>query len=475
MLTSFYMAQAMKSVKRNNPRAEQLQNLRKKRLPSSPHTVVADKLNTTEEKIRREIAIMKKLRHAHVVRLYEVIDDRIQDKIYIVMEYLGGGEVKWRDSQHRPVLTVSQTRRILRDAVLGLEYLHHQGIIHRDIKPANLLWTEDRRQVKIGDFGVSHFSYAQRLAAAGGRDVNDDPHDPILLDESGLTRRAGTPSFLAPEVISEHVNESASLLSSTSQSPSSESPIFPTTLTTCPTTTPATGTSAVTIPERPQITKSIDIWALGVTLYCLLFGDTPFHATQRLTTTGSEFSLYNAICNDDWPVPQTMGYDRIPTGGRHPDPSSEGASIINLLDRFLQKDYNVRITLNEVKVRCYLFLPFLLIWIAETSFRAHFLSICILFMCRYRYLSFCLRSDTPGSSKALTTPPTGFPSHLPKRLPSMSLCTKLRMPCPVCTSVGAGAAGSSNRSPRSSVACARSHGTSCNPPTVHRGHFRTVR
>lgn len=73
----------MKSVKRNNPRAEQLQNLRKKRLPSSPHTVVADKLNTTEEKIRREIAIMKKLRHAHVVRLYEVIDDRIQDKIYI--------------------------------------------------------------------------------------------------------------------------------------------------------------------------------------------------------------------------------------------------------------------------------------------------------------------------------------------------------------------------------------------------------
>lgn len=41
------------------------------------------------------------------------------------MEYLGGGEVKWRDSQNRPVLTVSQTRRILRDAVLGLEYRKH--------------------------------------------------------------------------------------------------------------------------------------------------------------------------------------------------------------------------------------------------------------------------------------------------------------------------------------------------------------
>ena len=274
------------------------------------------------------------------------------------MEYLGGGEVKWRDNQNRPVLTVSQTRRILRDAVLGLQYrmyrifllfalhshlffsflflnlfaVHHQGIIHRDIKPANLLWTEDRRQVKIGDFGVSHFSYAQRLAAAGGRDINDDPYDPILLDESGLTRRAGTPSFLAPEVISEHVNESASLFSSTSQSPSSESPFLPTTSTTTLTASP-TATPTAAPSERPQITKSIDIWALGVTLYCLLFGGTPFHAAQTLSTTGSEFSLYNAICNDDWGVPQTMGYDRIPTGGRHPNPSLEGASIINLLDQ----------------------------------------------------------------------------------------------------------------------------------------------
>jgi [calcium/calmodulin-dependent protein kinase] kinase len=65
--------------------------------------------------------------------------------------------------------------------------------------------------------------------------------------------------------------------------------------------------------------------------------------------------LYNAICNDDWGVPQTMGYDRMPSGGRHPNPSSEGASTINLLDRFLQKDYHVRITLDDVKV-C--FLPF---------------------------------------------------------------------------------------------------------------------
>lgn len=38
------------------------------------------------------------------------------------MEYLGGGEVKWRNDDNEPVLTVAQTRRIIRDAVLGLEY-----------------------------------------------------------------------------------------------------------------------------------------------------------------------------------------------------------------------------------------------------------------------------------------------------------------------------------------------------------------
>ncbi|KDQ24235.1 hypothetical protein PLEOSDRAFT_1014978, partial [Pleurotus ostreatus PC15] len=210
-------------------------------------------------KIRREIAIMKKCRHAHVVRLIEVIDDRLRDKIYMVMEYLGGGEVKWKNTDSQPILTVLQSNRIMRDAILGLEYLHFQGIIHRDIKPANLLWTADRSHVKIADFGVSHFSYAQRLAAAGASATADDPTDPILLEDSDLSKRAGTPSFLAPEVVYEHTY---------GYEPSD---------------------------PRPEITKAIDIWALGATLYCLLFGEKPFHPDPIIN---SEFSMYNAICND---------------------------------------------------------------------------------------------------------------------------------------------------------------------------------
>ena len=226
-----------------------------------------------------------------------------------------------------------------RDLHSHVSSVHHQGIIHRDIKPANLLWTEDRRQVKIGDFGVSHFSYAQRLAAAGGKDGQHDPDDPLLLDDSSLTRRAGTPSFLAPEVIYEHTTDVAS---SSSPIPAAGSSSSLPTVTTSP---------IPNIADRPEINKSIDVWALGVTLYCLLFGTTPFVADKGTSGTGSEFTLYNAICNTDWTVPHTMGYDKIVTGGRHPDPNCEGASIICLLDRFLQKDSKIRITLDQVKVR----------------------------------------------------------------------------------------------------------------------------
>ncbi|KAF9945778.1 protein kinase ssp1, partial [Modicella reniformis] len=125
---------------------------------------------SNEQKIRREIAIMKKCVHPNVVRLIEVIDDPNARKIYLVLEYMEGGEVRWKDTEDKPILPLQHARLIFRDVVLGLEYLHMQGIIHRDIKPANLLLSVDN-SVKISDFGVSHFSEKNVLE----RDLENSP------------------------------------------------------------------------------------------------------------------------------------------------------------------------------------------------------------------------------------------------------------------------------------------------------------
>ncbi|KAH9957084.1 kinase-like domain-containing protein [Russula dissimulans] len=331
---------AIKVVSRHNPRADRLNQLKRKRIPrSGPHLPVTDNLGSQEYKIKKEIAVMKLCRHPHVVRLLEVIDDKLYQKVYMVMEFLGGGEIKWRDSESNPVLRVDQSRRICRDVILGLEYLHFQGIIHRDIKPANLMWTSDRRTVKITDFGVAHISAAQRFVGPGGRsgsvttDTDADLH--LLFDDSELCKTAGTPSFLAPEVIFDFGTEI--------HPPSSSDAL-----------SVGDSNSAATLqgpaPHRPPITKAIDVWALGVTLYCLLFGRTPFRVESN-----HEFALYGVICTQDWGVEPYMGLDRIPTEGRRHDcpndrPCSEGAEIIKLLERLLEKDMSKRITLDEVKV-----------------------------------------------------------------------------------------------------------------------------
>ena len=79
----------------------------------APRPAAGERL--TDEKVLREIAIMKKCRHPNIVQLREVIDDPHSRKIFIVLEYMDGGEVVWRTPTHGPALTVAEARRTLRD------------------------------------------------------------------------------------------------------------------------------------------------------------------------------------------------------------------------------------------------------------------------------------------------------------------------------------------------------------------------
>jgi SNF1-activating kinase 1 len=363
------------------------------------------KLGAPEDRVKKEVAILKKARHPNVVSLLEVIDDPNKKKVYIVLEYVEHGEIRWRKKglreivlinnrrleweklgreettetfdqdmlilrrarQHRqhlmeramavgrnpiphwslevgeeeaeaesptmhrvvsttthrsgevgnypeytmsppsdhggllqggqspqthrprteslantstishqssehwddeddersyvPTLTLTEAKSAIRDTLLGLEFLHFQGIIHRDIKPANLLVASDGH-VKISDFGVSYL----------GKPLRDDEYDKLsdklseneakqMDDPRTLAKTVGTPAFFAPELI-------------------------------------YWDTDIFEDGKPPKITGAIDLWALGVTLYCMIYGRLPFLAE------GGEWGLFQSILLEDVFLPR---------------------------------------------------------------------------------------------------------------------------------------------------------------------------
>ena len=130
--------------------------------------------------IKEEIAIMKKLNHHNLVSLIEVLDDPNEDSLYMVLEMCKKGVVmRIGVNERADPYDAESCRTWFRDLILGIEYLHAQGIVHRDIKPDNLLLTEDD-VLKIVDFGVSEMFEKQS--------------DMMTL------KSAGSPAFLPPEL-----------------------------------------------------------------------------------------------------------------------------------------------------------------------------------------------------------------------------------------------------------------------------------
>ncbi|KAL3909570.1 MAG: hypothetical protein SGILL_008036 [Bacillariaceae sp.] len=111
--------------------------------------------------LKREIEIMRKVNHPHIIRLYDVFED--DKNIFLVSELCTGGELYDRvvdktlsDEQH---FSEYDAARITRNILSALEYIHSLGIGHRDLKPENLLLQDetDQAAVKIIDFGLSRF------------------------------------------------------------------------------------------------------------------------------------------------------------------------------------------------------------------------------------------------------------------------------------------------------------------------------
>ena len=218
------------------------------------------------------------------------------------------------DFSYVPCFTLDDARKAFRDTVLGLEYLHYEGIIHRDIKPANLLWTKDHR-VKISDFGVSYFGRPLREGEAEENISEADATD--FDDDLELAKTVGTPAFFAPELCYTDLDV-----------------------------------------EQPKVTDQIDVWSLGITLYCLIYARIPFLADD-------EYQLFRCIAKEDVyiprkrlkPVDPNCNNQTKSTGPSTGPYRQEGElafedideELYDLLRRMLIKDPLERMKLREVK------------------------------------------------------------------------------------------------------------------------------
>ncbi|KOO33827.1 ha-tagged protein kinase domain of mitogen-activated protein kinase kinase kinase, partial [Chrysochromulina tobinii] len=128
------------------------------------------------EAVQSEIDLLHNLQHPQIVRYFETI--RTEEHLYLVLEYVENGSLATL-VKHFGALPEHLVCVYVHQVLIGLEWLHEQGVCHRDIKGANLLITKDG-QVKLADFGV-----------AKKEDSRPTAKNSVV----------GTPYWMAPEII----------------------------------------------------------------------------------------------------------------------------------------------------------------------------------------------------------------------------------------------------------------------------------
>ncbi len=173
--------------------------------------------------IKKEISIMKMVKHKYIVGMIEVLASK--SKIFIVLELVTGGELFdkiVRDGK----LAEDQALFYLGQLVEGVSYCHKLGVCHRDLKPENLLLDESGN-LKISDFGLSSLYVG---------DANGDGASRTEI----LHTTCGTPNYVAPEVLA----------------------------------------------DKGYDGKKADVWSIGVILYVLIAGFLPFDESSIVALFG---------------------------------------------------------------------------------------------------------------------------------------------------------------------------------------------
>jgi serine/threonine-protein kinase len=173
----------------------------------------------------REAETAAQLSHPNIVPIYTV--DEQAGLVFFVMAYISGDNLAKR-LHERGVLTVEETRKILREVADALAYAHDRGVVHRDIKPDNILLDAVTGRPMVTDFGIARAmdgsgdsrltatgmaigtpAYMSPEQAAGERDI-DGRSDLYSLGILGYQMLTGDPPFTAgstPAMLVKHISE----------------------------------------------------------------------------------------------------------------------------------------------------------------------------------------------------------------------------------------------------------------------------
>ena len=133
------------------------------------------------ESIAREVAFLKVLYHPFIANMYYAFQN--ENYLYIALDYFKGGDL--RDFLYKAKkLTQEETKFVVSNLLLAIQYIHSNKIIHRDLKPENIC-LDMNGFVHITDFGIS-FKLGEGNCNEQGLCINI----------------SGTPGYMAPEVYS---------------------------------------------------------------------------------------------------------------------------------------------------------------------------------------------------------------------------------------------------------------------------------
>jgi len=240
------------------------------------------KVGSNINSLKNEIGIMKMLDHPNLVKLHEVIDDVENDRLYLVMDHIEGGGVMSdfdiMSGSSAQAIPEDKARKLFADFVRGIEYLHYHGVLHRDIKPSNLLIDNNTKdgipRLKVCDFGVSSLCKDDKSARVLGEDD--------LVYVGGF----GTVAMMSPEALGNG-------------------------------------------PDNIYHGRPADVWASGVTLYCMLTGQLPW------SNVGDAEALRVEISSG-----------QVVTFPKQPKLSKE---VRKLIHRMLEADPAQRVTISLIK------------------------------------------------------------------------------------------------------------------------------